>query len=125
MLKRTLLVLAGLWAAAAVTLSVAAGDTANLSWTLATQDVDGTVVAPEAIVATRITWRRVGSTAVVGTIDVPTPALAKSIAGLSCGQFNFSAQTVVTGSVSDESPTVLYDTQITCKPNPPGGLAAH
>ena len=103
----------------------AAGPSATLSWILATQNTDGSALDQTTITATRITWRRPGSTVVVGTIDVAAPALTVQVSGLTCGQFAFTAETVVTATVSAESaPPAPYNTGVVCTPNPPSGLSA-
>lgn len=104
----------------------AAGSSATVSWTLATADVHGTVLDAGAVKATRVVWRRHGQTAITGTLDVPAPATSVVVANLDCSQFDFSAQTVVTGDTSDETvPGIVFDTGVACKPNPPGALAVH
>lgn len=106
-------------------LVLAAGNSATLSWTLATQNEDGSPLAAASILSTKIVWRRPGSSAIVGSVTIPAPAVSTTVANLACGKFDFTAQTLVTGSSSDEStPPVAYDTKVVCRPNPPGGLVA-
>lgn len=103
----------------------AAGTTANLSWTPATTNEDGSVLAPASIVEHVIEWRRPGSSALVGTLRVPMPATSV-VANVVCGEYDFVAYTVVSGGTTSaaSAPPVRYSTDITCRPNPPTGLAA-
>jgi hypothetical protein len=103
----------------------AAGTTANLSWTMATQNEDGSTLAPSSIVETIIEWRRPGSSVLVGSLRVPAPATS-TVANVICGDYDFVAYTVVAGGVQSaaSAPPARYGTTITCRPNPPSGLAA-
>lgn len=103
---------------------LAAGNSANLSWTLATANEDGSPLAASSILSTKIIWRRPGATAISGSITVAAPATSATVPNLSCGKFDFTAVTLVTGSSSDETAAVAYDTKVVCKPNPPGAVAA-
>jgi hypothetical protein len=105
-------------------LALAAGNSANLSWTLATANEDGSPLAAASILSTKIVWRRPGTTTIVGSVTVPAPAITATVPNLSCGKFEFSAITLVTGSSSDETAAAAYDTKVVCKPNPPGAVAA-
>jgi hypothetical protein len=102
----------------------AAGTTANLSWVPATTNEDGSPLPAVSIVEHVIEWRRPGSTVLVGSLRVPMPATSV-VANVVCGDYDFVAYTVVAGGVqSAASNPVRYRTAITCRPNPPSGLAA-
>lgn len=121
-MKRFLIFLTGV---ALLSVAIAAGPSATLSWTLATTDVNGTALAG-SIVSTHLIWRRHGQAIIAGSLDVAAPAVTAVVSGLDCSQFDFTAQTVIVGATSDETvPPVVYDTGVVCKPNPPGALAAH
>jgi len=103
----------------------AAGTSANLSWTHPTTYIDGTPLALADIGSTVITWRRTAGGPVVATLTVPAPAAATTVTGLVCGDFVFTARTVmrVDANSSDETaPPAPYTTGITCRANPPTGL---
>jgi len=105
----------------------AAGTTANLSWTHPTTYIDGTPLALADIGSTVITWRRTATGPVVATLTVPAPATTAAVQGLVCGNFVFTARTVmrVSADSSDETaPPAPYSTGITCRANPPTGLQA-
>ncbi len=102
----------------------AAGPSATLSWTMATAYTNNAPIAAGAITATRINWMRHGQTAVVGTVDVPAPATTKIVQGLDCGQFDFTAQTLIGTTASIAAAAPVYDTKVECLPNPPGNPTA-
>lgn len=104
----------------------AAGTSVTLSWQLADSNTDGSALAATDIKETLISWRRPGTAAVVGSIRVAAPATSLTVDGLTCGAFEFTGTTVLKSTAtSDESrPPVSFSTGITCKPNPPKGLAA-
>lgn len=105
---------------------LAVGNSATLSWTLATAYIDGTPLPASSIKETLIQWRRPGSTAVVGSVRSASPATNVVVPNLVCGQFTFTAVTVLTtaGMDSAESSPVAYDTKVSCVANPPGALVA-
>lgn len=107
-------------------IALAVGNSATLSWTLATAYVDGTPLPVSSIKETLIQWRRPGSTVIVGSVRAASPATNVVVSNLVCGQFNFTATTVLTGTgpSSNESSPVAYDTQVVCQPNPSSGLGA-
>jgi len=122
-MRRFLLVFASLSAAA--TLVFAAGPSATLVFTLASQYVDASPLPVADIKETLIEWRKPGQTALVGSAHVAAPAVQTTVAGLTCGDFDFVAYTVLkAGPNSDATAPVRYQTGVVCKPNPPGGLAA-
>ena len=103
--------------------ATAAGTSATLTWTLATQWEDGTPLPASAIKETLIEWRRPGSTQLVGSVRVAAPQVTRVVENLKCGDFNFVAYTVLnSGPDSSATQPVTYQTGIECKPNPPGGF---
>lgn len=102
----------------------AAGPTATISWTHPVMYTDGSVLALSEIKETVITWRRPGSTVNAGSVRVVSPSNTTVVSGLACGNFNFTAVTVVKANdvQSDEGGPVLYATGVQCAPNPPTGL---
>lgn len=106
--------------------AMAVGTSATLSWALASAYIDNTPLPVSSIKETLIQWRRPGSATVVGSVRVAAPAKTVVVPNLVCGQFNFTAITVLTtaGLDSDETPAVAYDTQVVCRANPPQGLGA-
>jgi hypothetical protein len=104
----------------------AAGPSATLTWSHPVAYTDGSALPASEIKETVLTWRRPNSTAIVGTVRVAAPATSRVVSGLACGNFNFTAQTIVRANdiQSDESSAVLYATGVQCAPNPPTGLVA-
>jgi hypothetical protein len=104
----------------------AAGTSATLSWSHPTTYTDGAALAASDIKETFIQWRRPGSATVAGSVRVTAPATSVVVPGLVCGNFTFTAQTIMTlgATASDETSPVPYSTGISCKPNPPTGLTA-
>lgn len=105
--------------------TLAAGTTANLSWTHPTQNIDNTALPVASIKETLIIWKRPGSTVTAGTKRVAAPAASTTVAELWCGSYEFTAATVlVSGEQSNATAAVLYNTGIACKPRPPNAFAA-
>lgn len=105
--------------------AAAAGTSATLSWQIATVNTDGSALDASLVKETLIKWRRKGQTAVFDSRAVTAPATSITVAGLVCGDFDFSAVTVLKDTTaSDETGKVTYATGVTCKPNPPTGLTA-
>lgn len=104
----------------------AAGPAATLTWTHPTANTDNSPLAVSDIKETVIIWRRPGNSSIVGTVHVAAPATSAVVPGLTCGSFNFTAQTVVVvqSVASVESNSVLYATGVQCAPNPPTGVTA-
>lgn len=107
-------------------LARAAGPSATLTWTHPVAYTDGSALPVSEIKETLITWRRPNSAVIVGSVRVTAPANSRVVSGLACGNFTFTAQTVVKtlDIQSDESSTVIYATGVQCAPNPPSGLVA-
>jgi hypothetical protein len=100
-----------------------AATSATITWVHPTTYTDGTALDVADIKETVIIWRRPGSTSVVGSVRVASPATSKVVSGLTCGSFNITAATVATSSVSSaETAPVLYVTGVVCSPNPPTTL---
>lgn len=101
----------------------ATGTSTTVSWVHPVFYTDGSALAVSAIKETVITWRRPGSAVVVGTVRISAPATSAAITGLTCGNFNFTAATVIAGDVqSEDAGPVLYATGIQCPPNAPSGF---
>lgn len=108
-----------------VKIARAAGPSATLTWEHPTTYTDGTALALADIKETLITWRRPDSATVVGSVRVAAPTTTTVVNGLACGNFSFTAVTVVkTNDQSAETNPVLYATGVRCLPNPPTGLGA-
>lgn len=104
----------------------AAGTSATVSWVLPTTYVDGSPLAASDIKEILIQWRRPGVPAVAGSIRAPAPGTSIVVNGLVCGNFTFTAQTVMVlgATTSDETAPSPYATGVSCKPNPPSGVTA-
>lgn len=118
----------GLLLFSAITLTLAAGGEATVSWLAPTQYVDGTAIAAGDLDHYTITWTATGSGGPSGSMTVTGTALA-SIVPFACGQANFSI-TVTTsttskypGITSGPAGPVFLDTKVACATNPPGALA--
>lgn len=108
---------------ASVSIAKAASTSATITWIHPVAYVDGSSLPVSDIKETVVTWRRPGNSVVVGTAHVAGPATTTVVTGLVCGNFNFTAATVVmTNSTSAETPPALYATGVVCAPNPPTGL---
>jgi len=112
-----------------VTVFAAAPD-ATVTWTAPVAYADGSDLAVGTIDHYTITWSRAAGGAVLGSLDVKAPAVTASVP-VACGTMYFSA-TVTTGAsatypaaTSDPAGPVPFVSTVSCKPNPPGGLAAH
>lgn len=112
-------------AAVLIAYNIAHAATAGtVSWSHPTAYIDGSPLAVAEIKETLVIWRRPGSSATAGSVRVAAPAASTSVSGLVCGNFNFSAITVLkTNDVqSQEGGPVLFATGVQCAPNPPTGL---
>jgi hypothetical protein len=105
-----------------VGIAKAAGSVATVTWVHPVVYVDGSPLALADIKETIVTWRRPGSTTVTGSVHVAGPATSTTVNGLQCGNFEFTAATVVQTVSSVETAPTLYATGVTCTPNPPTGL---
>jgi hypothetical protein len=105
----------------------AAGTSATVRWTIATQYTNGSALVATDIKETLIEWRIKGQSALAGSVRVAAPAVTTvvDLGGASCGAFNFVAKTVLKdAAVSAASATVPYDTGVSCLPNPPAAVTA-
>lgn len=104
-----------------VTLTFAAGTTANLSWTAPTAYTDGSALPVADIAFYTITWD-------TQSVKVTAPAIS-TVVNVPCGSTAFSATVTTTASAkypnatSSQAGPVPYATGIACVPNPPQGLA--
>lgn len=129
-MKHTLLNIACLTCLAAVTVSIAAGSTAHLSWIAPTAYTDGSSLPASDIDHYTITWApAAGSTGVSGSTNIPAGTVATTV-NVPCGSTTFTVS-VTTGpgakypsTTSAPTGAVPYATGIACAPNPPSGLAA-
>lgn len=111
--------------------ALAAGTTANLSWTLPSTWSDGSTLSVSDLKETLIEWRRTAAGPVVGSVRVTAPASSVSVPGLACGDFVFTASAVAKSTAlypnsqsASSSPPAAYATGVECRPNPPTGLTA-
>lgn len=94
----------------------ASGQTAQLSWTLATAFTDGTAftAAQMASEQVRVCWTPVSGTGAVGGCATAPPAATSAQVRINCGQVMFTAQTVLNGALSAATAPILYDTGLQC-----------
>lgn len=121
-MKLKLFILTALFAGVAL----AVGTSATVSWKLAPTYIDGTPLAASDIKETLIQWSRPGASTVAGSVRVTAPGTSVVVPNLVCGQFNFSATTIMNAAAqnsasADQNPPP-YDTQVVCRANPPGAL---
>src|SRR5690348_14902481 len=112
-MKRFLTLLAGLLITCA---AHAAGQTANLSWTLATEFTNGTAFTAAEMTSqqVRVCWTPVTGTGAVGGCAVAPPAATAMEVHINCGQVMFTAQTLLNGVLSMATAPVAYDTGLQC-----------
>jgi hypothetical protein len=121
-MKHKALFIAGLLLATA---ALAAGTTANLSWSFPTEYTDGSSLAVADIQETVIQWRRPNSETVVGSLRVTAPTAA-AVATVVCNNYTFTAKIVMKDAAeSGETGRAAYATGIKCVPNPPSGLTVN
>lgn len=114
---------------AAVTVTFAAGTTADVSWVMPTVYQDGTALPVADIASTTISWApATGQEGPSGSVTVTSPGTS-AVVPVACGEVTFTAAVTTTASAkypnatSGPSNGVPYATGVTCKPNPPSGLA--
>lgn len=119
-----------LWAAFALCLSASpanAGDAA-LTWTLATQNTDGSAIpasGPTSLAATRVEWGTCSGSAfgtVAGQQTVATPATTYTITGLAAGVWCFRAYSRTVAGLESAPTNVVTKTILQSPPQPPGNL---
>lgn len=120
-----------LWAAFALCLSASpanAGDAA-LTWTLATQNTDGTAIpasGPTSLASTRVEWGSCSGSnfgTKAGEHTVATPATTYTITGLAPGTHCFRAYSRTVAGLESAPTNVVSKTVLQAPPNPPGNLA--
>ncbi len=119
-----------LWAAFALCLSASpanAGDAA-LTWTLATQNTDGTAIpasGPTSLAATRVEWGTCSGSAfgtAVGQQTVATPAVTYTVTGLAAGVWCFRAYSRTVAGLESAPTNAVTKTILQAPPHPPGNL---
>ena len=104
-----------------------AGD-AVLTWTLATQNTDGTAIpatGPTSLAATRVEWGTCSGSAfgtVVGQQTVATPATTYTVTGLAAGVWCFRAYSRTVAGLESAPTNVVTKTILQSPPQPPGNL---
>ena len=104
-----------------------AGDAA-LTWTLATQNTDGTAIpasGPTSLTATRVEWGTCSGSAfgtVVGQQTVATPATTYTVTGLAAGVWCFRAYSRTVAGLESAPTVVITKTILQAPPQPPGNL---
>jgi hypothetical protein len=129
-MKRFLPLLSTLAAILTVTISIAAGTTAKLSWVAPTAYTDGSTLPATDIASYTVTWApAAGGTGPSGSTNVAGTALATTVS-VPCGATTFTVAVTTTASAKypnvTSTPTapVPYATGVACAPNPPSGLVA-
>jgi len=105
----------------------AAGTSATLSWVHPVAYTNnGGPLALTDIKETAVQWRRPGNTTMAGNVRVAAPATTVIVSGLVCGDFVFTAATVLKANnvTSEESASAAYTTGVVCTPNPPTAVTA-
>lgn len=106
--------------------SMAAGTTAQVTWTMPTTYVDNSALPVSDILETVVEWRRTVGGPVEGSVRVAAPAVATTVP-VACGDALFTAY-VITKSTArfpsavglPSSPPVAYATGVACVPKAPG-----
>ena len=104
-----------------------AGD-AVLTWTLATQNTDGTAIpatGPTSLAATRVEWGTCSGSnfgTASGQQIVATPAVTYTITGLAAGVWCFRAYSRTVAGLESAPTVVVTKTILQAPPNPPGNL---
>lgn len=125
-LKATLLTITALVVLFTVALcSVAHAADAALSWSLATQNTDGSAIPASgagSLTATRVEWGSCSGTAFgtkAGEVTVPTPATTTTVTGLGVATYCFRAFSRNTYGVESAASLVVSKTVPAPTPNPP------
>lgn len=120
--------IAALAAIAAVSVSIAAGTSAKLSWVAPTTYTDSTTLPVADIASYTITWGPTGvASGPAGSTTVPAGTLATTI-NVPCGSTAFTVAVTTTasakypGTTSAPTSPVPYASGVSCAPNPPTGL---
>lgn len=105
-----------------------AGD-AVLTWTLATQNTDGTAIpasGPTSLASTRVEWGSCSGSnfgTKAGEQVVAKPTTTYTITNLSAGTYCFRAYSRTVAGVESAPTNVVSKTILQAPPNPPGNLA--
>lgn len=105
-----------------------AGD-AVLTWTLATQNTDGTAIpasGPTSLASTRVEWGSCSGSnfgTKAGEQIVAKPATTYTITNLAPGTYCFRAYSRTVAGVESAPTNVVSKTILQAPPNPPGNLA--
>lgn len=119
-----------LWAAFALCLSASpanAGDAA-LTWTLATQNTDGSAIpasGPTSLASTRVEWGTCSGSnfgTAIGQQTVATPATTYTITGLAAGVWCFRAYSRTVAGLESAPTNAVTKTILQAPPQPPGNL---
>ena len=119
-----------LWAAFALCLSASpanAGD-AVLTWTLATQNTDGSAIpasGPTSLASTRVEWGTCSGSnfgTASGQQIVATPAVTYTVTGLAAGVWCFRAYSRTVAGLESAPTVAVTKTILQAPPNPPGNL---
>ena len=104
-----------------------AGDAA-LTWTLATQNTDGSAIpasGPTSLASTRVEWGTCSGSnfgTAVGQQIVATPATTYTITGLAAGVWCFRAYSRTVAGLESAPTNAVTKTILQAPPNPPGNL---
>ena len=104
-----------------------AGDAA-LTWTLATQNTDGSAIpasGPTSLAATRVEWGTCSGSnfgTASGQQTVATPATTYTITGLAAGVWCFRAYSRTVAGLESAPTNAVTKTILQAPPNPPGKL---
>ena len=104
-----------------------AGDAA-LTWTLATQNTDGTAIpatGPTSLAATRVEWGTCSGSnfgTASGQQIVATPAVTYTVTGLAAGVWCFRAYSRTVAGLESAPTVAVTKTILQAPPNPPGNL---
>lgn len=105
-----------------------AGD-AVLTWTLATQNTDGTAIpasGPTSLASTRVEWGSCSGSnfgTKAGEQVVAKPATTYTVTNLSAGTYCFRAYSRTVAGVESAPTNVVSKAILQAPPNPPGNLA--
>lgn len=105
-----------------------AGD-AVLTWTLATQNTDGTAIpasGPTSLASTRVEWGSCSGSnfgTKAGEQVVAKPATTYTVTNLSAGTYCFRAYSRTVAGVESAPTNAVTKTILQAPPNPPGNLA--
>lgn len=112
-------------------LALAAGTTANLSWTAPTQYTDNTSIAAGELDHYTIAWApQAGKTGPTGSLTV-AGTLTSATVPVACGDVTFtltvttSATAKYPNATSGPAGPVPYVSGVSCAPNPPGAFTAN